>query len=314
MNDRGSSEFSFVDHKGFLLAYVLWTCVALFLLAGSLAVALDAGRMPPVTKEIAKSDTNQQPGGSQQQSVTDDPRQRQEQESHVVPAPVAETVEDLIAKYSATEANLSPPQWKQIAKLLEVFPTAIEDMNKLKRLAATRAGLVTRDNGDFVLKHFAELPQQAKDDWAALNGFWPFDNTLDDYDRDFARNLQKSFLTDVPSVRDVKMLLDKLHRYQESQTAFFKCMETIDRVLPELVKRGLKLPTPPETKYAAVVGGVDKYPCLTFAEYIKQAGDYYRVKTPTTVPNVNITVGELLKQVTEPPLSTGKSAAARAGL
>lgn len=271
-----------IQHKGFIFAWVFWFTTASLMMVGASALAVFVKRPAPPAPMVAHDGTVLPPG--------------------VRP----KTLNELVEEQASTPANLTRVQWQELRELLKVLPYASQNVSTIHVYANQRREALLA-NGDFIFTRYNQIPQQTKDDWQALKDF---QNAQDpDATQKFA-NLQERFISATLTTGEVGFVLDNAIRYEQARANIAASTALIDRIVPVLKENGL---------YAEGAAGSVKYqdPKPTLREYISQVASFALPGLnipPPPLPTTRYTAKELLQQLSQAPLSEGKTSAARAAL
>jgi hypothetical protein len=210
--------------------------------------------------------------------------------AQVVPSEVA-------ADFDVSEANLTPKQWQQIASLLKFLPSDKRNVNLIYDAARARVSLMPKF-GDFVFNNFDKLSSQAQQDWHNLQSedFIEDDSTSEEV---IEHQVQQKFIGGVLSASEVKEILDLRADYELECRQIDDTSKIVDRLLPELLKAGLK----PDSFDDPGVG---------LYAYMDSYKEYQSVYIPDKLPPIDFTFGQVVKQLAQPPLSSGSTSAQRA--
>jgi hypothetical protein len=198
------------------------------------------------------------------------------------------------------EANLTPNQWQQIADLLKSLPPAIANVEIVHGAAATRLSYLL-ESSNFKY-HFDSLPIEGKEDWRTLKKMedWTSANIqLDD-----STELGQDFNIRVLTASDIQRILDSRSKYEQECQQIDDSSNRIDRLVPLLSQPNMGLlnweADPCDSLHA-------------FMQAYEQPGaDFKNAHTPDELPPIDFTFDQVVKQLTQSPLSSGSTSADRA--
>lgn len=207
-------------------------------------------------------------------------------------------------------ANLSPQQWKQLQDMLRALPEATTNILKLRDLAYERQEWIA-SFGDVVFRQFDELPKDSKSDWQALANI-----KLDDsaamlvFIEPDASTLQQTFLNRPLTVKEVQNIIRAREGYYEVRKRASESTAIIDRLRP--VVASLRF-----TKEERASRGYSmEFLKMDFKIYIAESRNQskYGLSYPAgTLPPLDLTAAQVIRQMSQAPLSSGSSSADRAG-
>jgi len=213
-----------------------------------------------------------------------------------------------VAQLNVTQpANLSPSQWKEIGDILTKMPSAFYNLLNLRNCADERKQLML-GLGDKVFARFNELSPSAKDDWRALADIklGRFDKPSLYFDSD-ASTLQQAFLTRTLTVGEVNSIIDARPAYQEWRNTIARSSAIIDRLRPVFISMKLTA--------GQAYGDNLKMMQNSLQEFGRSGSQGAGVSSydPPELPPLNLTADQVVKQLSQPPLSSGNTSSERAG-
>jgi hypothetical protein len=218
----------------------------------------------------------------------------------------------LVAQLNLNQpANLTPQQWEEVGVVLRSLPDALDNMNCLRNCAQQRQQAMTF-LGNVVFARFNELPQSAKNDWQALANI-----KLDDsagmlfYMNPRASDTQQLYISKTLSVQEDQNVIQAREGYHEVRKRLLESIAIVDRLVPVFVSMGLGDQDQSTSDSLRIL----KY---SFEEYCKtysQSSYKYGIKSyhPEELPPLNLTSDQVVKQLSQPPLSIGNTSNERAG-
>ena len=221
--------------------------------------------------------------------------------AQVIPAQVMPS--QIVAPDLNQEANLTPNQWREIADLLKVLPPAIANVEIVHRAAATRLSYLL-DSSNFKSKDFDSLPLQGKKDWQTLKemGYWTSANTQ--LDAPTALQYQHDFIVRVLTASDIQGILDSRAQYEEECRQIDDLSNRIDRLYPLLSQPNMGL-----LNWQGDPGAsLDDF----MQTYDSDGVNFKNAHTPDELPSIDFTFDQVVKQLTQSPLSWGSTSAERA--